>query len=48
MLEQALSPKSAAATRPFALARGRLARWRDNLAKDPWVDECVDILADMK
>jgi AcrR family transcriptional regulator len=26
VLEQALSPKSAAATRPFALARGRLAR----------------------
>lgn len=26
----------------------RLVKWRDNLAKDPWVDECVDILGDIK
>ncbi len=26
----------------------RVAKWRDNLAKDPWVDECVDILSDIK
>jgi len=26
----------------------RLARWRDNLARDPWVDECVSILGDMR
>jgi carboxyl-terminal processing protease len=26
----------------------RVVKWRDNLAKDPWVDECVDILADIK
>jgi carboxyl-terminal processing protease len=25
----------------------RIARWRDNLARDPWVDECVNILGDM-
>jgi carboxyl-terminal processing protease len=25
----------------------RLAHWRDNLARDPWVDECVNILGDM-
>ncbi len=26
----------------------RLGKWRDNLARDPWVDECVDILSDIK
>ena len=26
----------------------RLVKWRDNLARDPWVDECVSILADIK
>jgi carboxyl-terminal processing protease len=26
----------------------RVARWRDSLARDPWLDECVDILADIK
>jgi len=26
----------------------RLARWSDNLGKDPWLDECVSILGDMK
>ena len=25
----------------------RLARWREKLGRDPWVDECVSILADM-
>ena len=26
----------------------RAARWRDNLARDPWVEECVNILGEMK
>jgi hypothetical protein len=26
----------------------RLTKWKDSLARDPWVDECVSILADMK
>ena len=25
----------------------RATKWRDNLAKDPWVEECVNILGDM-
>jgi len=25
----------------------RVAMWRDNLARDPWVEECVNILGDM-
>lgn len=25
----------------------RLERWRDSIARDPWVDECVNILGDM-
>jgi len=26
----------------------RLAKWRDNLARDPWIDESLNILTDMK
>lgn len=26
----------------------RVAKWRDNLARDPWVDECVSILGDIR
>ena len=26
----------------------RMTRWRENLARDPWVDECLHILADVK
>jgi carboxyl-terminal processing protease len=29
-------------------ADNRLTVWQDNLARDPWVDECVNILGDMK
>ncbi|HEY0482030.1 MAG TPA: carboxy terminal-processing peptidase, partial [Kofleriaceae bacterium] len=25
----------------------RLARWRDNVARDPWIEECVNVLGDM-
>jgi len=25
----------------------RLTRWRDGLSRDPWVDECINILTDM-
>ncbi|HMG54854.1 MAG TPA: carboxy terminal-processing peptidase, partial [Kofleriaceae bacterium] len=28
-------------------ADDRLARWRDNVARDPWVEECINILGDM-
>ena len=27
--------------------RARLDRWKDELARDVWVDECTRILADM-
>ncbi|MBV8755712.1 MAG: carboxy terminal-processing peptidase, partial [Deltaproteobacteria bacterium] len=26
----------------------RMTKWKDSLARDPWVDECVSILSDMK
>lgn len=26
----------------------RLTKWKDSLARDPWVDECVSIISDMK
>jgi carboxyl-terminal processing protease len=32
---------------PGGKADDRIAHWRDNLARDPWVDECVNILGDM-
>lgn len=25
----------------------RLARWRDSVARDPWIEECVNVLGDM-
>lgn len=25
----------------------RLERWRDGVARDPWVEECINILGDM-
>ncbi|HSK05508.1 MAG TPA: carboxy terminal-processing peptidase [Kofleriaceae bacterium] len=45
-------PAAAAAAAP-APANGtapedRLGRWRDNLSRDPWVEECLHILADAK
>lgn len=33
---------------PGGKADDRLTKWKDSLARDPWVDECVSILADMK
>jgi len=33
---------------PGGKADDRITRWKDSLARDPWVDECVSILADMK
>ena len=36
------------ASTPNAKPDERLARWTDNLGKDPWLDECVSILGDMK
>jgi carboxyl-terminal processing protease len=32
---------------PGGASDDRLTRWRDNLARDPWVEECVNILGDM-
>ena len=26
----------------------RLSKWRDGIARDPWIDECLNILADLK
>jgi len=36
--------KAPAATPPVDSA----TRWRDNLARDPWVDECLNIFGDLK
>jgi carboxyl-terminal processing protease len=32
---------------PGGRSDDRLSVWRDNLARDPWVDECINILGDM-
>lgn len=36
------------AAAPNGRKDSRLTRWRDNLGRDPWVDECLNILADAK
>ena len=46
-------PGAAATPAPAANGNGkgpedRLSRWRDNLSRDPWVEECLNILGDMK
>jgi carboxyl-terminal processing protease len=46
-------PSAGAAPAPAPAANGkppedRLTRWRDNLARDPWVEECLNILADAR
>jgi carboxyl-terminal processing protease len=35
------------AARPGGKADDRVTRWRDSLAKDPWVEESLHVLADM-
>jgi carboxyl-terminal processing protease len=32
---------------PGGRADDRIARWRDSVARDPWIDECVNVLGDM-
>jgi carboxyl-terminal processing protease len=32
---------------PGGKSDDRATRWNDNIAKDPWLDECVNILSDM-
>ena len=39
---------AASAPGPGGKTDDRLMRWKDSLARDPWVDECVSILGDMK
>ena len=41
---------AAIAPRPGATGKtdDRLAKWSDGLARDAWVEECVNILADIK
>ena len=36
-----------AAKAPNGKTDDSAAKWRDNLSKDPWVDECLSILGDM-
>jgi carboxyl-terminal processing protease len=43
-LEDATAP----APSPGGKADDRLSRWKDSLARDPWVDEAVSIMGDMK
>jgi carboxyl-terminal processing protease len=43
-----LEDTPAPAPGPGGKADDRLTKWKDSLARDPWVDECVSILGDMK
>ena len=38
----------AVAPGPGGTADDRVARWRETVARDPWIEECVNILGDMK
>ena len=42
------SPGATVTPRPGGKPDDRLARWRDALARDPWVDESLHVLGDMK
>jgi carboxyl-terminal processing protease len=47
----AAAPPPSPATSPVPNGKApedRLTRWRDNLARDPWVEECLNILGDVK
>jgi carboxyl-terminal processing protease len=44
---KALDEAAPPAPGPSGNTDDRAARWRDNLARDPWVEECVNILGDM-
>jgi carboxyl-terminal processing protease len=37
-----------AAAAPNGRKDSRLTKWRDNLGRDPWIDECLNIFADVK
>lgn len=39
--------ESTPAPRPNGHGDDRASRWRDSVARDPWVEECVNILGDM-
>jgi carboxyl-terminal processing protease len=43
-----LDKAEAVVASPKGRKDSRLTKWRDNLGRDPWVDECLNILADMK
>jgi hypothetical protein len=37
----------AVAPRPGGKPDDRMARWRDSLSRDPYIDECINIMGDM-
>jgi len=41
------APAPAAAPGPNGKPDDKAAKWRENLSKDPWVEECLNILGDM-
>jgi carboxyl-terminal processing protease len=41
-------PSAAAPPAPTGKADDRSAKWRDAVARDPWIEECVNILVDAK
>jgi carboxyl-terminal processing protease len=46
--EKAAPATGAGAAAANSKAEDRLTRWRDNLSRDPWVEECLNILGDIK
>ncbi|HEY0190384.1 MAG TPA: carboxy terminal-processing peptidase [Kofleriaceae bacterium] len=47
LVVKALEDEKPVAAGPNGNTDDRVAKWRDGVARDPWVDECVYILGDM-
>jgi carboxyl-terminal processing protease len=41
------APTPAPAARPGGKTDDRVGKWRENVSKDPWIEECLLVLADM-
>jgi carboxyl-terminal processing protease len=45
---QPLDAREPAIASPSGRKDSRLTKWRDSVARDPWIDECLNIFADLK
>jgi hypothetical protein len=43
-----LDTREPAIASPSGRKDSRLTKWRDTVARDPWIDECLNIFEDLK